>query len=61
VLEAESGDGLAHGMGAVAGAVVGVDALGAHTESFKEGERGMEESDGTASGFIREELGESDA
>ncbi len=58
VLEAEGGDGVAHGVGAVAGAIVGVDALGGDAVPGKEGEGGVEESDGAAGGLVREELGE---
>ena len=61
VLEAESGDDRAHGVGAIAGAVVGVDALGGDAVPGKEGEGGVEESDGTASGLVGEELGEGEA
>ena len=58
VLEADGGDGGAHGVGAGAGPVVGVDALGVDAVSFEEGQGGVEESDGTAGGFVWEELGE---
>ena len=61
VLEAESGDGLAHGVGAVAGAIVGVDALGGDTVPGEEGEGGVEESDGAAGGLVWEELSEGEA
>ena len=61
VLEAEGGDGLAHGVGAVAGAIVGVDALGGDAVPGKEGEGGVEESDGAAGGLIWEELSEGEA
>ena len=58
VLEAEGGDGGAHGVGAVAGAIVGVDALGGDAVLLQESEGGVEEGDGTAGGLVREELGE---
>ena len=58
VLEAESGDGGAHGVGAVAGTVVGGDALSVDAVSFEEGQGGVEEGDGTAGGFVGEELRE---
>ena len=61
LLESESADGGAHGAGAVAGAVVGVDALGVDAMLFKEGESGVEEGDGAGGGFIREELSEGHA
>ena len=61
VLEAEGGEGGAHGVGAGAGTVVGVDALGVEAMSFEEGQGGVEEGDGTAGGFVGEELGEGEA
>lgn len=61
VLEAEGRDGGSHGVGAVAGAVVGVDAFGLDAELLEEGERGVEEGDGTVSSFVREELSEGEA
>ena len=61
MLEAESSDGPTHGVGAVAGAIVGVDALGGDAVPGEEGESGVEESDGAAGGLIWEELGESEA
>src|SRR6266446_6473639 len=61
MLEAEAGDLGGQGAGAVGGAVVRGEALDADTEIFEEGQRGVEESDDTAGGFIREELGEGEA
>ena len=61
VLETEGGDGGAHGMGTIAGAIVGVAALGLDAVSGKESEGGMEEGDGTLGGFIGEELGKGEA
>ena len=61
VLEAEGGGGGGHGVSAVAGAVIGVDALGFDAVAVEEGEGGMQESDGTARGLIWEELSESEA
>ena len=60
LLEAESGDGGAHGVGTVAGAVVGVEAFGDDAVFLEEGESGVEEGDGALGGFVREELGESE-
>src|SRR6266853_975844 len=61
MLEAEGGDGGAHGVGAVAGAIVGVNALGVDAVLLEEGQGGMEEGDGALRGFIGEELGEGEA
>ena len=61
VLEAEGGYRGAHGVGAVAGAIVGVNALDGDAMLGEEGEGGVEEGDGTGGGFIREELGEGEA
>ena len=61
MFEAEGGDGGAHGVGAVAGAIVGVNALGGDAMLLKEGESGVEEGDGALGGFIGEELGEGQA
>jgi len=61
VLEAQRGDGRRHGVGAVAGAVVGVDALGGDAVPIKEGERGVEEGDGAVGALIWEESGEGEA
>jgi hypothetical protein len=61
MLEAESGDGLAHGVRPIAGAIVGVDALGGDAVLLEEGESGVEEGDGALGGFVGEELGESQA
>ncbi len=61
LLEAEGGDGGAHGLGAVAGAIVGVDALGFEAVLLEEGEGGVEEGDGAVGGFIPEELSEGEA
>ena len=61
VLEAEGGDGGAPGVSAVAGAIVGVEALGGAAVLLQESEGGVEKGDGTAGGFVREELGESEA
>ena len=43
---------------AVAGAVVGIDALGFDAVLLEEAECGVEEGDGAAGGFVREELSE---
>ena len=61
LLEAEGSDGGAQGAGAVAGAVVGVDALGFDAVLFKESEGGVEESEGAGRGLIWEELCEGEA
>ena len=61
MFEAESGDGDAHEVRAVAGAVVGVETLGVDAVLAEEGERGVEEGDGTGGRFVWEELGESEA
>jgi len=61
VLEAQGGGGGGHGMGAVAGAVIGVDTLGFDAVAFEEGEGGMKESNGAAGGLIWKELSESEA
>ena len=61
VLEAEGGDGIAHGGGAGAGAIVGVNALGWDAMRLEEGKGGLEAGDGAACSFIREELGEGEA
>ena len=61
LLEAEGGDGGAHGTGAVAGAVVGIDALGVDAVLGKESERGVEERAGAGRGFILEKLSEGEA
>jgi hypothetical protein len=61
MLEAEGGDGVAHGVGAVAGAIVGVEALGFDAELLEESEGGVKEGDGAAGGLIGKELGEGNA
>ena len=61
MLEAEGGDGVAHGVGAIAGAIVGVNALDEDAVFVEEGEGGVKEGDGTGGGFIREKLGEGEA
>ena len=61
MFEAEGGDGVAHGVGAVAGAVVGINALDGDAVFLEEGQRGVEEEDGAVGAFIREELGEGEA
>jgi hypothetical protein len=61
VFEAEGGDGGAHEVRAIAGTVVGVEALGLDGVLAEEGERGVEESDGAGGGLVWEELGESEA
>ena len=58
LFKAEAEDGGAPGVGAVAGAVVGVEALGVNAVFGKEGQGGVEEDDGAGGGFIWEELGE---
>lgn len=57
VSEAEGGDGGAHGVSAVAGAVVGVDALNGDTVVLEEGDCGMEEGDRAGGGVVRERVG----
>jgi hypothetical protein len=59
VFEAESEDRGAHGMGAVTGAVVRIEALGLDAVFCEESQGGVEEGDGALRGFIGEELGES--
>ncbi len=61
VLEAQGGDGRSHGLCAIAGAIVGVDALGGDAVLCEEGEGGVEESDGAAGSLVWEELGEGEA
>ena len=61
MFEAEGGDGVTHGVSAVAGAVVGVNALGFDAVLLEESQGGVEEGDGALCGFIREELGEGQA
>jgi hypothetical protein len=61
LLEAEIGDGATHGVGAIAGAVVGVDPLGRDAEPAKESESGMEKENRASSGLIWEELSEGEA
>ena len=61
MFEAERGDGGAHEMRAVAGAVVGVEALGVDAVLAEEGEGGVKEGDGTGGRFVWEELSESEA
>jgi hypothetical protein len=58
VLEAEGGDGFAHGVGAVAGAIVGVDALDGDAVLFEESQCGVKEGDGALGGLVWEKLGE---
>ncbi len=54
MLEAEGRDGVAHGRSAIAGAIVGVDALSGDAVPGEEGEGGVEENDGAASGLVWE-------
>jgi hypothetical protein len=61
VLEAEGGNGGAHEVRAIAGTIVGVEALGLDAVAAEEGEGGVEESDGAGGGLIWEELGEREA
>ena len=61
MFEAESGNGSAHGVGAVAGAIVGVEALDADAEFFEEGQSGVKEGDGALGGFVGEKLSEGEA
>ncbi len=57
MFEVQSGDGGAHGVGAIAGAVIGVDALSFDAVSPEEGQGGVEEGDGAASAFIWDGVG----
>jgi len=59
MLEAEGLDGVAHGEGAVAGAIVRIDALDLDAVFVEEGQSGVEESDGTVGALVGEDLGES--
>ena len=52
LFEAESGDGGAPGVGAVAGAVVGGEAFGVEAELGQEGECGVEEGEGALGGLL---------
>jgi hypothetical protein len=61
MFENELGDRGPHGFGAVAGAVVGIDAFGLDAVGQEEGESGVEEGDGAAGGLVWEELGEGEA
>ena len=61
LLEAQGGAGGAPGAGAVAGAVVGIEALCVDAEFGKEGQSGVEEADGAVGGFIGEQLGKGEA
>ena len=53
LFETESGGGGAHEMGAISGAVIGVEALGVDAMSGEESESVVEEGDGTGSGLGR--------
>ena len=61
LLEAESVDGGAHEMAAITGAVVAVEPLRGDAVTSKEGQRGVQEADGTGGGLIGPELSEGDA
>jgi hypothetical protein len=61
MFEAEGGDGVTQGVGAIAGAVVGVNALSFDAVLLEKGQGGMEEGDGAVGGFVGEELGEGEA
>src|SRR4051812_25568645 len=52
MLEAALGHGGPHGLGAVTGAVVGVDAPDLDAEALEVGERGVQESNGTLGRLI---------
>ena len=58
--ETEGGHGRAHGVGPVAGAIVGEDPLGLDAVAGEEAKGGVEESDGAAGGLIGEDLSESE-
>src|SRR5579872_5391759 len=51
LLETESRGGSAHEMGAISGAVIGVEALGVDAMSGEESESVVEKGDGTGSGL----------
>ena len=61
VLDIEGGDGVAHGVGAVAGAVVRVNALNGDVVGGEEVEERVEEGESNGGGFIGEKFGEGQA
>jgi len=61
MFDMEGGDGEAHGMGTVTGAVVGVNTRNGDAMGGEEGEGSMEEGESTGGGFIWEKFGEGEA